>query len=132
MILLYTKEGKDGPLLCCGLLPAEVERVRSGQSVFISLNRRDPQMPDWTLFIGYGLDHWPEGPNPKRHINLVFHDTSLDQLVSECSRLISIATSGLPFNLMLFYAEDENAFMSSLVEAGMTFENFKDERAMVN
>jgi hypothetical protein len=129
VILLYTKEAKHGPLLCVGLLPENIRRMKEGDPIFVRLRDRVPELPDWKLFIGHNCK---AREDDQKLINCCFHDNSLDRFVRRRLWDIRKEDSLLPFNLMLFYAEDENKFMADLLEGGINIEHFHDQRGGAN
>lgn len=129
MILLYTKQAKDGPLLCVGLLPENIRRMKEGDPIFIRLRDRVPELPDWKLFIGQNCK---AKNDDEKLINCCFHNDSLDRFVQRKMWNLQKEDTLLPFNLMLFYAEDENRFIANLLEGGITIEHFHDQRGAAN
>lgn len=129
MILLYTKDAKDGPLLCVGLLPENIRRMKNREPILVRLRESVPELPDWTIFIGHNCQA-REGD--EKLINCCFHDDSLDRFVVRKVWNLRKEDTLLPFNLLLFYAEDENNFVAELVEGGVTIEHFHDQRGVAN
>lgn len=129
MILLYTKDANGGPLLCVGLLPENIRRMKGGEPVFVSLQERDPHLPDWKIFIGQNCK---AREDDEKIINCCFREDSLDRFVVRKMWSLRREDTLLPFNLMLFYAEDENKFMANLLEGGINIEHFQDQRGAEN
>lgn len=129
MILLYTRDSPGGPLLYVGLLPENIRRIKSGEPVFVSLQERDPHLPDWKIFIGQNCK---AREDDEKIINCCFHEDSLDRFVVRKMWNLRKEDTLLPFNLVLFYAEDENQFMANLLQDGINIEHFQDQRGVAN
>jgi hypothetical protein len=129
VILLYAKR-KDRPaLLCLGLLPENITRLKQGWPICRRLGQDIPELKNWGLFIGHNQSAVDDGTPT---VNITFHGEALDRFTRRKLWEIPAEPPDLPFNITVFYAMDGEKLLSDLMESGVIIEHFTDKRGVTN
>lgn len=129
MILLYAKKKMSPPMLGLGLLPENIKRLKEGWPIFRQLGDDIPELQGWELFIGHNQSGRDRG---ERMISITFQDEAIDRFVLRKLWEIPAQSPDMPFNITVFYAENEEKLMAALTEGGVKIENFTDKRGVAN
>jgi len=129
VIIFYAKKPAGLPMLGLGLLPKNIERLKQGQPIFRRLGDDVPELRGWELFIGHNQSARDRGT---RIITITFHDESINRFVVRQLWEIPAQPPDMPFNITLFYAENEEKLMAELVAGGVKIEHFIDKRGVAN
>lgn len=112
-----------------GLLPENVRRLKQGKPIFKHLGEDVPELAEWQLFIGHNASARDNG---KPMVNITFNGDAIDRFVLRKMWEIPAQPPDMPFCIVVFYTEDQDKFMATLLEHGVTIHNFVDRRGTAN